>query len=388
MAILWVRDGYQAEFERKISSYTSKVTDVSNQYYNASKIVNDYSGDSNVNSCNVYLKKRRESLQNAVSSATELKRKANAYVDNIINTDISVSKLIHKESYAFYKKKGIGPKKDSGWSRLWNSIKTNASDFLHDAKKTTNRIIQDIKEFYEEKKYFINIVTDVLAIAAAASLFVLASATGFIGVLCLIGAIWATSKAFYEFVTDCFAAKAWLDGDEAKAEQLANRTLTGDIINAGEWLDEKIGIHIPLFESVFKLGLVGLEICELVAQVAAFINIIKSCFNLTKLHQLDLKNVTRRSWKQSLHYAKMTNWFAPDRFGSALNWVKFTLYMGGFSIDVSVKNSKDLISSFVKNSDKNKSTIDKIKSGKWFDVSAIGKITNDFYNDFVNIIMA
>lgn len=49
MATLWVRDGYQAEFERKISSYTSKITDISDQYYKASQIVSDYSGDSNVN---------------------------------------------------------------------------------------------------------------------------------------------------------------------------------------------------------------------------------------------------------------------------------------------------------------------------------------------------
>ena len=42
MATLWVRDGYQAEFERKISSYTSKITDISDQYYKASQIVSDY----------------------------------------------------------------------------------------------------------------------------------------------------------------------------------------------------------------------------------------------------------------------------------------------------------------------------------------------------------
>ena len=72
MATLWVRDGYQAEFERKISSYTSKITDISDQYYKASQIVSDYSGDSNVNSSNVYLKKRRVALQDAVSAATAL----------------------------------------------------------------------------------------------------------------------------------------------------------------------------------------------------------------------------------------------------------------------------------------------------------------------------
>ena len=386
MATLWVRDGYQAEFERKISSYTSKITDISDQYYKASQIVSDYSGDSNVNSSNVYLKKRRVALQDAVSAATALKNAANSYVDKIISSDVVVSKSIHKESYAFYKRKGIGPQKDTWGARSWNSIKTTASDFWHDAKNTTKKIVQDIKDFYEEYKYIVNIVVDFLAVAAAIALFSLASVTGVIGVICLIGAIWATSKAIYELATDCLAAEAWLNGDEGKAEQLANRTLTGDIINAGEWLDEKLGTSF--FKTAFKTVLVGLEICEFVTEVVSLINVIKRCFNLTKLKQLDLKNLTQRSWKQSLHYAEMTNWMAPDRFGSALNWGKFALKMTGFSINISVRNTNELFSSFVQNAEKNKSTIDKIKSGKWFDVSAIGKISNGLSNDIVNIIMA
>lgn len=386
MATLWVRDGYQAEFERKISSYTSKITDISDQYYKASQIVSDYSGDSNVNSSNVYLKKRRVALQDAVSAATALKNAANSYVDKIISSDVVVSKSIHKESYAFYKRKGIGPQKDTWGARSWNSIKTTASDFWHDAKNTTKKIVQDIKDFYEEYKYIVNIVVDFLAVAAAIALFSLASVTGVIGVICLIGAIWATSKAIYELATDCLAAEAWLNGDEGKAEQLANRTLTGDIINAGEWLDEKLGTSF--FKIAFKTVLVGLEICEFVTEVVSLINVIKSCFNLTKLKQLDLKNLTQRSWKQSLHYAEMTNWMAPDRFGSALNWGKFALKMTGFSINISARNTNELFSSFVQNAEKNKSTIDKIKSGKWFDVSAIGKISNGLSNDIVNIIMA
>lgn len=79
---------------------------------------------------------------------------------------------------------------------------------------------------------------------------------------------------------------------------------------------------------------------------------------------------------------------APDRFGSALNWGEFALKMTGFSINISARNTNELFSSFVRNAEKNKSTIDKIKSGKWFDVSAIGKISNGLSNDIVNIIMA
>ena len=213
MATLWIREGYQAEFERKICSYTDKITEINDQFYKTSKIIEVYSGDPNVNSCNVYLDKRRSDLSNALHSAEELKRKANSYVDQVIGADISVSKSIHKESYEFYQKKGIGPQNDSWGAHLWNSVKTTVSDFVHDVESTKNKIIQDIKEFYEKSKYIFNVIGDFLAVAAAVALFSLAATSGLIGILCLIGAIWATSKAMYELITDCLAVEAWLNGD-------------------------------------------------------------------------------------------------------------------------------------------------------------------------------
>ena len=386
MTTLWVRDGYQAGFERKISAYTSKITEISNQYYNAERIVSDYSGDSNVNSSNVYLRKRRSALQDAVSAATSLKKKANTYVDNIISADKSVASTIHKDSYSFYKKKGIGPQKDSWTARAWHSVKTTASDFWHDAKETTKKIVQDIKDFYEEYKYIINIVVDFLAVVGAVALFSLASVTGIIGIICLIGASWALLKATYELATDCLAAEAWLNGDEAKAEDLANRTLTGDIINAGEWLDQKLGTNF--FETTFKVVLVGLEICQLVCAVASVINTIKSCFNLDGLKQLDLKNLTGRSWKQSVYYAKITNWFAPDRFGSLLNWGKFALYMGGFSISISAQNFSELSFSMVDKAEKNKANYDKLIKGKILEVNPLTKLSFSFSDTISKIISA
>lgn len=329
MATLWVREGYQAGFERKISAYTSKLCDISDQYYSAERIVSDYTGDSDVSSCNVYLRKRRNSLQDSVSAANSLKTKANTYVDNIISADKTVASTIHKDSYSFYKKKGIGPQKDSWTARAWNSIKTTASDFWHDAKETTKRIIQDVKDFYEEYKYLFNIAADFLKIVAALALFAVAGTTTFIGILCFIGAIWALTKATYELATDCLAAEAWLNGDDAKAEDLANRTLTGYCIKKGEELDQQWGTHFV--ETTVKVVLGGLEVCEFVAELMLLFDAFKQIFNLKlasngkPLRALDPNY--HSSWAESIRNWKMVKWGGTSgngaRFASLANWRKF-----------------------------------------------------------------
>ena len=53
MAVLWVKNGFQKEFERKINSYTSKLSDIDGQYTSASQLISSYTGDSNVSTCNV-----------------------------------------------------------------------------------------------------------------------------------------------------------------------------------------------------------------------------------------------------------------------------------------------------------------------------------------------
>lgn len=358
MATLWVRDGYQAGFERKISAYTSKLCDISDQYYSAERIVNDYTGDSDVSSCNVYLRKRRNSLQDSVSAANSLKKKANTYVDNIISADKTVASTIHKDSYSFYKKKGIGPQKDSWIARAWNSVKTTASDFWHDAKETTKRIIQDVKDFYEEYKYLFNIAADFLKIVAALALFAVAGTT-FIGIICFIGAMWALTKATYELATDCLAAEAWLNGDDAKAEDLANRTLTGDLIKAGEWLDQKLGTHF--IETTFKVVLGGLEVCEFVAELMLLFDAFKQIFNLKlasngkPLRALDPNY--HATWAESIRNWKMVNWGGTlgngARFASVTNWLKFGGWSLKFSFAKDAKSTTDFIFSLFDNKSKN-----------------------------------
>lgn len=387
MAVLWVRDGFEKELERSIDSYDDELGDVSGRYGTARDGISGYTDDGDVGDCNVYLKKRRQELQARRDAAAALREKAKTYVTSVVDADRAVANSIHKRSYDFYRQTGIGPQADNVWSLSWYLTKTTAQDFLRDAKGTTKRLVADIKDFYEKNKYVINIVLDVLAVVAAVALFALAG-PGLIGILCLIGAAYALSKALYETATDCMALKAHNDGDEAEAEDLSSRTLTGDAVKAGAWLDGKLGTDF--FETSVKCVLVGLEVCEFVCVVANFINAAKTCFNLKGLKSLDLRNMTQRSWAQSLVYAKMVNW-GPGRFASINNWVKFGLMLTGFKITLDAGSLSETMRSFSHNMDANRTRLQEIKetakSGKGR-YTVLGKDGDKLAKDISNIIMA
>ena len=315
MAVLWVHCGYKDGLSRKIRRYTDEAETLQGRYSAARQMVRPYMDDRFVDTSSVYLKKRERAMQDARDKAADIEKRAQIYVDDVIEKDISMSKSIHKASYSYYAKKNIGPKKDTALSRMWHGVKTSASDFLRDAGQTTKRIVSDIKDFYEQHKYVVNIVKDIIKVIGAIALFTCASTTGF-GLVILIGAVWATSKALYETATDCMALTAWTDGDIERAEELSNSTLTGVILNSGDWLDNKLGTG-HLFKRLLQIGTFGLEVCEVVAAVSVVFKSVQKAFGLEKFKSLDIRNLTNRSFKQSVYYArnipnKMMETFAKD----------------------------------------------------------------------------
>ncbi len=395
MATLWVKNGYQKEFERKINSYTSKLDEIDGQYSSAGQLISAYAGDGNVNTSNVYLKKRRSAIQTAIDSVNTLKQTADKYVSGVVNADITISNSIHSESYTFYKKKGIGPQQDTWYSKVCYSIKTTASDFWHDATSVKDRIVQDVKDFYEEYKYLFNVLGDILMFAAAIALFAVSGGT-FLGVICFIGAVWATTKALYELATDCMAVGAWLQGDEGKAEDLANRTLTEQMIKAGEWLDKKTGKNF--FETSIKVLVVGLEFCQFVATVMLVFDSFKDIFNLKA--RADGKPLTtldhtyKASWKESVRNWRMTSWSGTKgngaRFASTTNWIKFGAWMLKFSFKKDATSFTDFAISFIGDAQKNSERMKSVASDPSSALKNIPGIKEgiNFGETIANIIMA
>ena len=385
MATLWVHDGFEAELKRKVNSYTDELQGIRKRYDSALDIVGKY-GSSAVNTCEIYLKKRRAALNSAADKAESIQRTATSYVDGVVSRDKELSKSIHKQAYSFYQKKGIGPQADTGWARFKYGVATTAEDFFTDTVKFFEDLAESIKAFYEEHKYIINLVLDALMIVGAIALFTVSGGT-LIGVICAIGATWALSKAVYETVMDTGALIAHYSGDEAMAEELSERTLSGDIVDLGEAMDEKWGTH---FTEVFKIGLMGLEACEFVADMAKVATDVKKIFELDKLHSLQLDKVAKRTWAQNLADLKKVKWFgtkSAGRLGSAVNWCKFGLYATGFSFKKTATSGGELVKSIGEDAKKNMDNIKDIRGGKSIlEISPLTKPGYELTQDFTEIL--
>lgn len=387
MAVLWVHEGYQKEFSRKINDYTAELSDIKSQYSKAYSQVSSYSSDSHISSCNTFLQKRQKDLQNAINKANNLKSHADSYASTVISADKRVSDSIHKRAYSFYKSKGIGPQSDNIIARGWNAITTTASDFWHDACSTAEKIVNGIKEFYDEYKYVFNVLFDILAVSAAVALFALSGGT-LLGIICAVGATWATAKATYELITDCAAVEAWMEGDIARAEDLSNRTLAGDIVKAGEWLDGQLGTHF--FETTFKVILVGLEVCQFVATVMLVWEQFREIFNLKvrsdgkplKIldHRVKLTSQQRQVGWTMFKLGGTEGMGA--RFASMTNWLKFGAWELKLSFSKDAKSFTEFTVSLFENRKKNSARIKAIISDPKVILETMPGVpeTTDFWN--------
>lgn len=320
MSVLWVRTGYENAFLRSVQSYERKMEEAKGNYETARHRLEPLTSDSLIYSCNTYVKRRANAMDEKISAAQSLKARAKAYTDHVIHVDREIKSLIHKQSYSFYRKTGIGPQKDSHLARFTYGLQTNAQDFLHDAAGTAARLCDEIKGFLEEHKYIVNVLKDIATLAGTVlALFTMTFAGGF-GLICLIGASYTIIKSMYNTSRDINALVAHSRGEEGYAEQLAKKRLGTTIADGGEWLDQKLGISC--FEPIAKGSMFVLEAAAFVFEITMAIDGIKSCFNLDELKSLRLGNPTSRSFKQSLVYAKNIRWFRSDRLFSPKNWVK------------------------------------------------------------------
>lgn len=320
MSVLWVRTGYENAFFRSVQSYERRMEEVKGNYETAQHRLEPLTSDSLIYSCNTYVKRRANAMDQKISAAQSLKRRAKAYTEHVIQVDREIKSLIHKQSYSFYKKTGIGPQKDSDWARFTYGLQTTTQDFLHDATGTAARLCDEIKGFLEEHKYIVNVIRDITVLAGTVLLFPLASATGVIGMICLIGFAYSVMSATYKTLTDIKALDAHYRGEEGEAEYWASKKLSTTMVDTGEWLDQKLGF--TFFEPIMKGAAITLETAAFVCDVVMILNSIKICFNLN-IKSLDLRNPTSRSFKQSLVYAKNTHWFRSDRLMNPKNWVDF-----------------------------------------------------------------
>ena len=243
MASLYIDFSYDDNVKRSINSAKRAINSRISDYNGIINSVNNTSSDtSNLWNANTYIKKKRDKLQTKWDKLDSFHTKIKDFNEYASDKDKAVADRIKEETNDFYKRENIktgflytvGCVVSDGWK--W--VKGKAEQAWDWVCKTAKSTWEAIKQFYEDNKYIIDLIIDVVCVVAAAAALVAAIASG--GALGIIFAVWGAADAVASLVYDGAALKAHNDGDEELAEELSN----GGLKNVCEYYGGDVGVAI------------------------------------------------------------------------------------------------------------------------------------------------
>ncbi len=237
MASLYIDFGYDDNVKRSINSAKRAINSRISDYNGIINSLNNTGSDtSNLWNANTYIKKKRDKLQTKWDKLDSFHTKIKDFNEYASDKDKAVADRIKEETNAFYKRENI----NTGFfytvgcvvSDSWKWIKGTAETVWNDICTKAKAVWNTIKEFYENNKYWIDLVVDVVAVVAAAAALI---ASG--GILAAVVAAWGLAKAVTDLAFDGVAFKAYyIDHDKKTAEELSQKgmkdvmeTCLGDI---------------------------------------------------------------------------------------------------------------------------------------------------------------
>lgn len=241
------------DFISAIDTAKSKLETRSSDYRGiASRANNLETTTSNCSNCAYYLRKRADSIDAKVTKISTLKTQVSNFVEDVEATDKRVANRIESASEDFTKQTGIGKRSES----IWNSICQYVSNTWNTFTDVISSAWDSVKNFYENNKYWINIVVDVVLVVAAVAAVI---ATGGAGIA-LVVAAFALFNALADLVYDSGAAyQFYINGDEEYAEELSSKGGKDAFMIAGSAMDSFIGSG-DFFENAFAVVHVGMSI--------------------------------------------------------------------------------------------------------------------------------
>ena len=216
MVVLDLNLGHISAIESSIKRTTNAMEKRQSDYEGAVKDLNGIpSSSGNLSQSNVYLRKKNEQLQNKMNKLNSFKSKLSTFSSNAQAADKRVANYIEDKTETFYKTVGI----KTGWAAGWDSFKKGA-------KKTWKKI----KEFYEDHKFVIDFIVDLVMLGAAVISLLAAIPTGG---LTVAASIWAIGTTLGDLFGDGMALFYHAIGDDEKAGIWAERGMKDAIVWIG-----------------------------------------------------------------------------------------------------------------------------------------------------------
>lgn len=202
------------------------------------RITNINSNTSNLSTANSYIDKKKRQLADKRDSLRAFNKDVISFGAYAKAQDIKTSAAIHISGHRFYHKEGLA----HGAIYAIGAVISDGVKWLSDQAKKAVESIKDtvssvwkwIKKVYEDNKYWIDVVVDVLAVVASVAA-IIASGGAFVA---LLPALWGTFKAISSLVFDSAALVAFCEGDMETAKKFngkgAKDALQGAFGKAGE----------------------------------------------------------------------------------------------------------------------------------------------------------
>lgn len=343
MSTLCIDYGYESSFRRSIKTAKSELNKRVDDYENiANRARSIPSSTSNTSNCAYYAKKKYQQIQGKIDKLSTLDRQVDAFVEHVKEADKRVASRIKKDTKSFKKRTGIGKNSKS----LWASICEGIGDFFTWVGGEASEVWNNVKQWYEDNKYWINIVVDVVLVVAA-----VAACIG-TGGLALAVNIFFVVDSVCDLIYDGAAAyQYYVEGNEAEAERLSGKGGKDAFMWIGRQADNLFGTDF--LEGTMGIIHTGLSICAIGYSFYKTGKQILKDLKLDKIKVKSLFNGNRNKIKWGSHFNKQNitkaarNYFgfksAQQKDVMKLRWKKILGFKLGEKLIKTPARAKQLI---------------------------------------------
>ena len=343
MSTLCIDYGYESSFRRSIKTAKSELNKRVDDYENiANRARSIPSSTSNTSNCAYYAKKKYQQIQGKIDKLSTLDRQIDAFVEHVKEADKRVASRIKKDTKSFKKRTGIGKNSKS----LWASICEGIGDFFTWVGGEASEVWNNVKQWYEDNKYWINIVVDVVLVVAA-----VAACIG-TGGLALAVSIFFVVDSVCDLIYDGAAAyQYYVEGNEAEAERLSGKGGKDAFMWIGRQADNLFGTDF--LEGTMGVIHTGLSICAIGYSFYKTGKQILKDLKLDKIKVKSLFNGNRNKIKWGSHFNKQNitkaarNYFgfksAQQKDVMKLRWKKILGFKLGEKLIKTPARAKQLI---------------------------------------------
>ena len=391
MSTLVVDYGMESSFRKSIKSAKSALNKRVDDYENIeNRARNIPSNTNNCSNCAYYVKKKYQQLHGKINKLNTLNDKVEGFINDVKEVDKKVASRIKKDTKSFKKRTGIGKNSKS----IWTSICEGFGDFFEWVGEGVTEIWDNIKQWYEDNKYWINIVVDVVLVVVA-----VAACIGTGGLALAVGVFFAVDAVCNLIYDGAAAYQYYVKGNEAEAERLADKGGKDAYMWVGRQLDNALGTDF--FEGAMGVLHTGLSICAIgYSFYKTGLQILKD-LKLDKIKVKSLFNGNKNKIKWGSHFNKenitkaFKNYFGfknvQQKDVMKLRWKKVLGFKVGETLIKTPERAKQLLQLkyIYKGGKKVYKTISKFytnfSSGNYNPFTKTSSAVTEFYNDLVAV---